>query len=276
MPRRPGSVRPGRRIELTLLLGWVDGAHTSRIHEGDLETHGVLGRRWTDLISHDRRLRARRVVVDNSLAHIAAERHLADTQDGTPPPPLLLGDRARAVRAAGIPDLKPEWASDVKVARAQIDRLELALHGSLWTPSHREFARSVHRTLVAEPDYPALPDGARGPAWVQRLLRMPHIESTINALTSSPGFDMLGRAAIGGDPLQRAVGAVAHNAVHSLAQTATELERLWTARPADQPVALWEREHLPTPVRTQLLEVEGVIAELSTVLFEIGYPGAEA
>lgn len=216
------------------------------------------------------------MVVDNSLAHIAAERHLADTQDGTPPPPLLLGDRARAVRAAGIPDLKPEWASDVKVARAQIDRLELALHGSLWTPSHREFARSVHRTLVAEPDYPALPDGARGPAWVQRLLRMPHIESTINALTSSPGFDMLGRAAIGGDPLQRAVGAVAHNAVHSLAQTATELERLWTARPADQPVALWEREHLPTPVRTQLLEVEGVIAELSTVLFEIGYPGAEA
>lgn len=59
------------------------------------------------------------------MAHISDERELEETRDGTEPPPLLLGDRARAVRAAGISDLEPEWASDAAYARAQIDRLEV-------------------------------------------------------------------------------------------------------------------------------------------------------
>ncbi|MEV5568069.1 hypothetical protein AB0L54_35240 [Streptomyces sp. NPDC052196] len=263
-------------VELTALLGWVDGAYTDRIHEGDLDTRGAPAVRWTALVTEDRRLRARYVVVNNVLAHIDSERPLADTADGTPPPALLLGDRARAVRAAGIPDLGPEWAGDVTEARAQIDRLDLAVRGGLWVPepAHRKFARLVHGTLVAEPDYPALPDAVAGPAWVQRLLRMPHIESTVITLTNAPGFEAFGPRATGGDPLGRAVGSLAHNAVHSLVATAADIERLWTARPAGQSIALWEREHLPMPLRTQLLEVERAIAKLTILLFEIGYSNA--
>ncbi|MGW6706128.1 hypothetical protein ACWGDE_14720 [Streptomyces sp. NPDC054956] len=262
-------------VELPTLCAWVDGAYTERLHEGPLETGEQRERTeegWRELVGDEkRRHRARHVLVDNVAAHIADERELADTRDGTEPLPLTIGDRARAVRAAGIPDLEPEWAGSLSYARAQIDRLELALRGGLWTPTreHRRFAEILHRTLVAEPDFPSLPAGVPGPAWVQRVLRMPHISSTYLALTELPEFVAYGPRGNAGDPLGNAAGSVATNAVHALAKTAVDLEKLWAARPADQPVALWERAHLPAPVRTQVLAVEKVVHELAVVLFSI-------
>ncbi|MCY0925302.1 hypothetical protein OTB20_03580 [Streptomyces sp. H27-H1] len=268
-------------VELSALFGWVDGAHTGTLQEGLLETGELRGRTvegWLKLIGDGKRQRLARQVLDGHvMAHIADERELEETRDGTPAPVLLLGDRARAVRAAGIPDLEPEWAVDVAYARAQVDRLDVALRGGLWTPTsrHREYAGLLHRTLIAAPDFPSLPEGVAGPAWVQRVLRMPHLDSTVLTLTELPAFVAFGPRGAAGDPLGAAVGSVVHNAAGTLVKTAADLERLWAARPADQTVALWERTHLPTPVRTQVLAVEKVTAELGTVLFDIAGPDSE-
>ncbi|MGW0396129.1 hypothetical protein ACWDYJ_35795 [Streptomyces sp. NPDC003042] len=264
-------------VELGALLGWVDGAYTHRLHEGPLDTGEVPERTadgWIRLIGDGRRrCRARLVVVDHLTAHLADEGAVAETRDGMPPPPLTLGHRARAVRAGGIPDLEPQWVADVASARTHAARLARSLHQGLWrpTPDHRDFARILHATLAAEPDYPDLPDGEPGPAWIQRLLRMSHIESTVLTLTALPAYAPFGPAAAAADPLGLAVGALVHTAVHSLAETARDLERLWAAR--SDPVAVWERAHLPPPLRTQVVEVEQVTAELCTLLFEIAHPG---
>lgn len=265
-------------VELPTLVGWVDGAYTERLHQGPLET-GEAGERseegWLELVGDQKRQRlARRVLADHVMAHGAGERGPGDTRDGTEPPPLTIGDRARAVRAAGIPDLEPEWESSVSHARAQIERLELALRGGLWTPTreHRRFAGILHRTLVAEPDFPSLPEGFPGPAWVQRVLRMPHISSTYLAVTALSEFEAYGPLGSAGDPLGNAVGSVATDAVHATVKMAADLEELWAARPADQPVDLWERAHLPQPVRTQVLAVEKVVQELAAALFGIANP----
>lgn len=153
-------------VELPTLFGWADGAHTGRLHHGPLETGERRERTeegWFELVGgreapapgppsprwprHGAHLR--RAGVGGDIRRNGAA-------------PLLLGDRARAVRAAGISDLEPEWAGDVAYARAQIDRLEVALREGLWTPTreHRVFAAILHRTLVAEPDFPSLPGAA--------------------------------------------------------------------------------------------------------------------
>ncbi|CAM5672293.1 hypothetical protein SAVIM338S_07064 [Streptomyces avidinii] len=280
-------------IELPTLFDWVDGARTEGLHRGPLETGERRVRTeegWLDLVGdEDRRRLARRVLADHVEAHAAGERDLEDARDGTVPPPLTIGDRARAVRAAGIPDLEPEWAVAVGHARTRIDRLGAALREGLWTPAreHRAFAGMLHPTLVAEPDFPALPSGATGPAWVQRALRMPHIDSTFLTLTELPQFAAFGPkgdageagdagdAGEAGDPLGNAVGSVAHGAATSLAGTAADLEKLWTARPVDQPVTQWERAHVPAPVRTQILAVERVTHELAAILFDLANPAPQ-
>ncbi|MFF1413493.1 hypothetical protein ACFVX6_27560 [Streptomyces sp. NPDC058289] len=265
-------------VELPALVGWVDGPHTASLHQGPLETGEARERTeagWLELVGDEKRQRlARQVLADHVMAHIADGREPEDTRDGTEPPPLTLGDRARAVRAGGIPDLEPEWAGPVSHARAQIERLELALRGGLWTPTreHRRFAGILHRTLIAEPDFPSLPEGFPGPAWVQRVLRMPHISSTYLAVTELPEFVAYGPTGNAGDPLGNAVGSVVTDAVHATVNMAVDLEKLWAARPADQPVALWERAHLPAPVRTQVLAVEKVVHELAVILFDIADP----
>ncbi|MGW1776499.1 hypothetical protein [Streptomyces sp. NPDC002104] len=279
-------------VELPGLVDWVDGAYTGRLHQGPLETGEGRGRTaqgWLDLIGDEqRRRRARQVLDDHVRADGTEEAEPADSRGGpvaAPAPvpgpvpgpvPLTIGDRARAVRAAGIADLAPEWAGDVARARARIDRLAAALSGGLWRPArhHRAFAGILHGTLIAAPDYPAVPETLPGPLWVQRVLRMPHITATVRTLTDLPEFAVFGPRGDAGDPLGRAVDALAHHAVHSLAKPAADLEQLWAARPADQPVAVWERTHLPAPLRTQVLAVENVTHELSALLFDIAHPDA--
>ncbi|MCX4781905.1 hypothetical protein [Streptomyces sp. NBC_01264] len=268
-------------VELSGLVGWVDGGYTGRLHQGPLETGERRGRTaegWLDLVGDEkRRRRARQVLEDHLGAHGAEEGEPADTRGGTEPLPLTIGDRARAVRAAGIADLEPEWAGDVARARARLERLSADLSGGLWSPGprHRAFAGILHGTLVATPDFPSLPASVPGPLWVQRVLRMPHITSTVRTLTDLPEFAMFGPQGDTADPLGNAVDAVAHQAAHSLAKPAADLEQLWAARPADQSVARWERAHLPPPVREQVLAVEELTHELATVLLAIANPGAE-
>lgn len=262
-------------VELRALVGWVDGSHTARLHQGPLETGEARERTeagWLELVGDEKRQRlARRVLADHVAAHMACEREPGDTRDGIEPPPLTIGDRARGVRAAGIPDLEPEWAGPVSRARARVERLELVLRGGLWTPTgeHRRFAEILHGTLVAEPDFPSLPEGVPGPAWVQRVLRMPHINSTYLAVTELPEFVAYGPLGNAGDPLGNAVASVATDAVQTTVNMAVDLEKLWAARPVDQPVASWERAHLPAPVRTQVLAVEKVVHELSVILSDV-------
>ncbi|MFJ7205962.1 hypothetical protein ACIQWR_20800 [Streptomyces sp. NPDC098789] len=282
-------------VELLALFGRVDGPRTDSLYRGPLETGEPRGRTeagWRALVGgSERGRRAREVLGVHVTAHLAEEhdeqaRHeehaRRDEQDertpeGAEPLPLLLGDRARAVRAAGVADLAPQWAGDVAGARARIERLDAALRAGLWTPTpeHRAYALILHRTLVAPPDYPGLPDGSAGPAWVQRVLRMPHVHATVVTLTDLPAFARFGPAGPAEDPLAEAVGAVAHDAVHSLVGTADDLERLWAARPPDLPVALWERAHLPPPVRAQIVAVERVTHELAMILFDIAHPDAD-
>ncbi|WP_327257209.1 hypothetical protein [Streptomyces sp. NBC_01244] len=268
-------------VELPGLVGWVDGADSGRLHHGPLETGEGRERTeagWLELVGDaKRRRRARQVLNDHVMAQIYEEGELEDTGDGTEPALFTIGDRARAVRAAGIADLEPEWAGAVDYARARIDRLETVLREGIWRPTrrHRAFAGILHRTLVATPDYPNLPDEVPGPVWVQRVLRMPHITSTVRTLTELPEFAMLGPEGEAADPLGKAVSAVAHKAVHSLVKSAVDLERLWAARPAEQSVAVWERAHLPIPVRKQVLAVEKVTHELAMVLFDVANPDTE-
>ncbi|MFE4637256.1 hypothetical protein ACFRJ1_28295 [Streptomyces sp. NPDC056773] len=265
-------------VELPRLADWVDGSHTGELHRGPLETGEPPGRTeegWLGLIGDEnRRRRARQVLEAHAAAHAAEEGDPEEAREGTEPVLLTIGDRARSVRAAGIADLAPEWAGDVARASARIDRLEAALSNGLWRPGrrHRAFAGILHPTLVATPDHPGLPAGEPGPLWVQRVLKMPHIRSTVLTLTELPEFATLAPEQDAGDPLADAVGALAHHAVHSLAKPAADLEHLWTARPPDRPVALWERAHVPAPLRRQILAVEQVTRELATTLLGIADP----
>ncbi|MGW5399145.1 hypothetical protein [Streptomyces sp. NPDC003952] len=265
-------------VELPALSAWVDGARTGSLHRGPLETGAARERTeagWLELVGNEKRRHlARQVLAGHVTAHIAEDGESQDPRDGAQPPALTIGDRARAVRAAGIPDLEPEWAREVAYARTRIDRLEHALREELWTPTreHRLYAGTVHRTLVAEPDFPNLPPGVPGPAWVQRALRMPHITSTVLILTELPEFAAFGPGRPAGDPLGDAVGAVAHHAATSVSRAAAELEHLWAARPVDQPVTLWERAHVAAPVRTQILAVEKATYDLAALLSGLAHP----
>ncbi|MFD4341756.1 hypothetical protein ACFWPP_31800 [Streptomyces anulatus] len=259
-------------VELPQLLGWVDGAHTHRLPDGYLDAPEGEDA-WHRLAEDDRcRGRARDVVTAAVTQAVVENRDLTGSRDGSPSGALLLGTRARAVRAGGIPDLEPEWTGDIRWALEQVDRLHLAVRSDLWrpTPAHLEYARAVHETLVAEPD-PPLPDEAAGPMWIQRIVRFSHLQTTVLALAAHPRFAVVGPAS---DPLGTAVGAVTHVGLASTADLADDLERIWAARPADQSVTDWELAHLPRPVRDQVRAAEGLVLQLTTTLLELLCPGS--
>ncbi|MGW2107640.1 hypothetical protein [Streptomyces sp. NPDC001948] len=261
-------------VELPLLLGWVDGAHTHRLPDGPVLDSDRTDADWRRLAGDDRcRWRARDVVSAAAELAVAESRELTGARDGTPRGALLLGTRARAVRAGGIPGLEPEWAGDCRWATEQVERLHLAARSSLWQPSpaHREYARAVHRTLVAEPDYPPRPDGVDGPMWIQRIVRFPHVQSTVLALAAQPAYTVVSPAS---DPLGAAVDAVVHTGMDSVADIADDLEHAWATRPPDQSVTDWEFAHLPRPVREQIRAVEELTLRLTTLLLDLGHPRA--
>ncbi|MFD7533657.1 hypothetical protein ACFV8E_39655 [Streptomyces sp. NPDC059849] len=261
-------------VELSQLLGWIDGAHTAQLPAGPLLDSDRAEADWRRLAGDDQcRWRARDVVSAAAALAIAECRELTGARDGTLRGALLLGTRARAVRAQGIPGLEPGWAGDCRWATEQVERLHLAMRSGLWKPSpaHREYARAVHRTLVTEPDHPPPPDGADGPMWIQRIVRFPHVQSTVLALAAQPAYAVVSPAS---DPLGAAIDAVVHTGMGSVADIADDLEHVWATRPPDQSVTDWEFAHLPRPVREQIRAVEELTLRLTTVLLDLGYSRA--
>ncbi|WP_405720394.1 hypothetical protein [Streptomyces sp. NBC_00046] len=129
----------------------------------------------------------------------------------------------------------------------------------------------MHRTLVAEPDHPPLLDGVDGPTWIQRIVRFPHAQSTVLAMSAQRAYDVVSPAS---DPLGAAVDAVAHTGMDSVADIAEDLEHAWASRPPDQPVTDWEFAHLPRPVREQIRAVKEFTLRLTTVLLDLWHPRA--
>ncbi|MET9658144.1 hypothetical protein [Streptomyces sp. NPDC006510] len=255
-------------VELPLVLGWVDGVHTHRLADGPLDSDREAGD-WRRLAEDTRSRRRAREVVSAAVAQAITEcRDLTGVWDSTPAGALALGTAVRRVRAAGNPDLEPEWAGDFRWATEQVERLHLAVQAGLWqpTPAHQEYARAVHLTLVAEPDHPPLPDGADGPMWIQRIVRIPHVQATVLTLTAQPSNAVLGPVS---DPLGAAVNAVAHVGLDSVAALAADLERAWAARPPGQSITNWEHGHLPRPVRDQIRAIEELSLRLTTTLLEL-------
>ncbi|MFJ4745446.1 hypothetical protein [Streptomyces sp. NPDC088775] len=261
--------RPVDDVELPVLLGWADGAHTHLLHTGPLDGH--LGpAHWLRLAEDETcRSRARDVVTTESTLAIVESRELTGGRTSTPARALRLGARAAAAQARGVGF--PAWADDCAWAADQVERLHLAMQAGAWRPTsaHRAYAREVHRTLVAEPDHPPCPAGAVGPSWIQRVVRIPHVRATVLALAAQPAYAV---AAPASDPLGAAVDAVVHVGMEPVSVLAAGLERAWAAQLPDRPVAEWELAHIPGPVREQIRAVEALALRLTVVLLDLWHP----
>ncbi|MCT2546234.1 hypothetical protein [Streptomyces atratus] len=80
--------------------------------------------------------------------------------------------------------------------------------------------------------------------WIQRIVRFPHVQSTVLALVAQPAYAVVSPAS---DPLGAAIDAVVHTGMDSVADIADDLDHAWATRPPDQSVTDWEFAHLPRP-----------------------------
>ncbi|MEU3408912.1 hypothetical protein ABZ766_33885 [Streptomyces sp. NPDC006670] len=254
-------------VELHRALWWLDGQYTSDLFSDPLPS-------WTGLPGSWRRLEARlpdlgqrayQVVLQQLAAH---ERDpLAETDTGAP---VLLGDRVRAIRSEPYRDSHgPRWKFAVDHATEVIREGHSLLTARLWKPSPlvQEVAAQLHPTLVSDPDTPPAPSEAAGPAWIQRLVRLTHIDTTIGIIRDhhrGPGDgDLAGSPAA---PFGQAVAATSV-ALREIRPTALDLEELWSRRTED--VVTWERQHLPRPVRAHVVALENLVVALSRLAFHV-------
>lgn len=95
---------PVDQVPIAHLLWWLGGSRAAGLWTAPLPDRET-GPSWQLLQSSpDLVDDARSVVTWHLLADHAENRALADTDDGSPPPPLLLGDRARAVLSGPFRD----------------------------------------------------------------------------------------------------------------------------------------------------------------------------
>ncbi|WP_033215523.1 hypothetical protein [Kitasatospora phosalacinea] len=231
---------------------------------------------WADLREGGLDVQAR---ADTVLAHHIAADAREFTRDPERPAPLQVGDAVRAVRSGPYRDGgPPRWRQAVDNARAAIARASTALYtnprppgeldlarartGRLWIPDQDEIdaAAAIHPTLTAEPDTPAVP-GSDGTVWIQRLLRLAHVDATLTAVVQHH-LDRADPAFRPGRPLPSALGATGA-ALTDLAKAARDLERTWADTSPTLGTTAWERRHVPEALRRHITALERVLRDLT-------------
>ncbi|MFE0580271.1 hypothetical protein [Streptomyces sp. NPDC058874] len=257
-------------VEVHRALWWLDGQYTPGLFAEPLPPWTGLPGNWRRLESRLPELgqRAYQIVLQQLAAH---ERDLlAETDTGAP---VLLGDRVRAIRSEPYRESHgPRWKFAVDHATEVIREAHSLLTVGLWQPSPlvHNVAGQLHPTLVSDPDTPPAPPEATWPTWMQRLVRLTHIDTTIGVLWDhhrGPGdADLEGSPTA---PFGQAVAAtsVALSEIHP---TTLDLEELWARRTED--VVTWEREHLPRPVRAHVVALEDLVVALSRLAFHVRHP----
>ncbi|WP_049580053.1 hypothetical protein [Streptomyces sp. SBT349] len=183
----------------------------------------------------------------------------ADTEPGMPP--ALWGDRVRAARATGSPGSAPAWRNDADTARARVDRAITALATGAWTPAAGETLAVTQLQSLA----PARGSSGRSGGWLPRLRSLAGAEASLTAVASRPSHE----PHTGDRPLASVLTS-ARTALDTAVTLAGELDQVWARRPAGQSTARWERQHLPAPLRTQILDLEDLLAAVEQLMRRIG------
>ncbi|MFE6104725.1 hypothetical protein ACFVQ4_32905 [Streptomyces laurentii] len=119
------------------------------------------------------------------------------------------------------------------------------------------FAGQLRPTLAAAPDNPPAPPETSGHTWLQRMVRLTHIDTIITILRdhhSGPGdADLDGMPTA---PFGQALAATSV-ALGEIRHTTAVLEDLWARHTTD--IDTWDHEHLPRSVRAHVLALEGLV-----------------
>ncbi|MER5781261.1 hypothetical protein ABT104_05960 [Streptomyces mobaraensis] len=202
---------------------------------------------------------------------------LADSDDGTPPAALLLGDRCRALASGPYRDgHRPRWVGTVDFAVEALAWASEELRAGLWPPgpAARHAAAALHPSLTAAPDAPPLPAGVSGATWIQRAVRLAHLHATITVVVDHHGAS--GElSAHPRYPFGSALAA-AMVALWEITATVRELEELWGRRDDSVGVAAWERAHVPIAIREHVLALETMVTSLSALCFDMNIDPDEA
>ncbi|PKV84241.1 hypothetical protein [Streptomyces sp. TLI_146] len=265
-------------VPLDRPLWWLGGARHAELYIDPLPSwEPPLDGDWTQVQQREELLleSARWVATWHVMQDIQENRALADSADGTPAVPLLLGDRCRALISGPYRDgHRPRWAGTVEYAEVQLAGALEQLRARRWLPGPVacHAAAALHPSLTAAPDAPLPPDEVKGVTWIQRVVRMAHLYGTIGAVLAHHGVS--GEL----DPHPRhpfgwALGAT-KVALGEIEPTVGELEELWARR--DSSVALWERAHFPVAVREHIRALENMITCLSELCFYMNVDPDEA
>ena len=262
-------------VDLNRPLWWLGGALHQQLLTDPLpvwnpETSPIDGS-WEDLREREEELlaRARGIATWHSLRDLHDNRALRDTKDGTSfPAPLLLGDRCRDLTAGPFRDGRPpRWESAVEYATKAVTDASHQLHTGEWQPQTqaRQAAAELLPTLQAPPDIPQLPAHISGPAWIQRAVRIGHLQATLRTVQEHHKGDTE-LDVHPAQPLGLAIG-LTWNALDDSAPALAGLEELWTSRQHD--VARWERTHMPLALRAYIRALEELASTLCTLCFDL-------
>ncbi|MFE3629390.1 hypothetical protein [Streptomyces goshikiensis] len=257
-------------VPLERALWWLGGARHNDLYADPLPAwpSGLPGRWGRTRGREDLMESARQVVTWHLMQDRAENLALADTEDGTDDVPLLLGDRCRALASGPYRDgHKARWVDSVHFATRDVGWASAELRAGLWRPGSQALhaAQALHPSLAAAPDAPALPKEITGVAWIQRVVRLAHLRSAIETVQ-----DHHGRADELDPHPARPFGSALASVACALSQidaTARDLEVLWAVR--ETGVALWERAHLPIPIREHIIALEEVVAAASGLCFDM-------
>ncbi|MEV4506039.1 hypothetical protein [Streptomyces klenkii] len=174
-------------------LWWLGGARHGDLYADPLPAwESPLPGSWARVQhAEEPLLESARSVATWHLVHDLVEnRSVRDTQDGTPELPLLLGDRCLAVTSGPYRDDRPpRWAGAVDYALHNVSWAADELQAGLWPPGPvaRQAAADLHPTLASAPDSPALPDTVTETTWIQRAVRLAHLQATIRTVREHYG-----------------------------------------------------------------------------------------
>ncbi|MFC7924562.1 hypothetical protein [Streptomyces cinereoruber] len=172
-------------VPLDRPLWWLGGARHQELYTEPLPEWptGVPGnwdrvqRREAQLLEPARWIASWHLLQDKKENHEILE----------PPPPLLLGDRCRALASGPYRDgHRPRWAGTVEYAVNGLNWAASELRAGLWTPGPAaRHAGVLHPSLIAAPD---TPDELAGEtAWIQRAVRLTHLKTVIDAVQAHHG-----------------------------------------------------------------------------------------